>query len=243
MSISRRQLVLRFGVEIAGMMSLVQLARGVTHHAVDHPTTLDRWPRADLVGPADDVFVFLHSQELSRIVDQPFHQRAVPRPYRHIGNRIFVARHIFAGPKIAVEHIELPLHLHGKPVDGIFHLERRISVKMPEPSAQIWRRAHLPHQPAQRFGAHMMLGRQERAKLLSEIQKDRTRFEYPRRLGCAVVEQSRDFRVGIGLNKAARKVIAFVNADQLRIIFRTFMTERKQLLQHHSNLDAVGSGK
>src|SRR5215831_18174989 len=68
-------LVLRHRVEIISVMALVQLARGVAGHAIDHAATLYGRALGDLVGPALDVLVFVHGQELSRAVDDSLGER------------------------------------------------------------------------------------------------------------------------------------------------------------------------
>src|SRR4030095_578927 len=61
----RRQLVRGLGLEVAGLVALGRLARGIAKRAVDHPAALHRRPRGDLVGPALDVLVLAHRQELA----------------------------------------------------------------------------------------------------------------------------------------------------------------------------------
>ena len=62
------------------------------------------------------------------------------------------ARYSLVG-ELAVEHVELALHLHGEAVDRVFDLDRRIGVEVAEAAAEIGRAAHLPEQPVQRLGA------------------------------------------------------------------------------------------
>src|SRR5581483_2356815 len=75
--------VLCFGLEIAGVMALVQLALGIAGDAIDHAPALYRRALGELVGPAVDVLVFVHGEELAGAIDQAFRERAVPRPVRH----------------------------------------------------------------------------------------------------------------------------------------------------------------
>src|ERR1700754_1668407 len=53
-------LVLRAGLEVAGVVTLVQLARGIAPGAVDHATALHGRAFGDGVGPALHVLVLVH---------------------------------------------------------------------------------------------------------------------------------------------------------------------------------------
>src|ERR1051326_2878610 len=61
---ARGDLVLRFGREIAGVMSFVQLFFKRPADAVDHLPALDGRARADFFRPARQVFIFVRLQEL-----------------------------------------------------------------------------------------------------------------------------------------------------------------------------------
>src|SRR5262249_46006081 len=130
---ARLDLVLRFGREIAGVMPL---AGGVAH-----PPALDGRALADFFRPARQVLIFVRLQELARIVvgGAVQHAVAVPRPDRHIGDRIFVAGNETIVRKVLVEHIEQAFHLHCKTVDGVFDLHWSIGIEMPEAAADIGR--------------------------------------------------------------------------------------------------------
>ena len=127
---------------------------------------------------------------------------------------------------MTIEHIELALYFHGEPVDCVFDLDRCVGIKMPEPAAKIGRAAHLPEQPAQRFGALRTVLGQERAEFLRQIQQDRARFKHPLRLGFAMVHQRRDLRIRIGRHKAAAELIAIADLDQPGIVFSTLVPQR-----------------
>ena len=47
-------------------MAFAKLGSGVAHHPIDHPPALDGGTRRKLVGPALDILVVLHLQELAR---------------------------------------------------------------------------------------------------------------------------------------------------------------------------------
>src|SRR5205807_135818 len=73
-SVRGHELVLRLGREIAGVVALAQLARRLAAHAVDHAAALHGWPLEQHVGPALDVLVILHAQELGRAVLPAFRE-------------------------------------------------------------------------------------------------------------------------------------------------------------------------
>src|SRR3546814_10028962 len=83
-------------------------------HAVDHASALDRRARRELVGPALDILVIVDLQELARVIDESLGERAIPGPDRHVGDRIVAARDILMLRQLAVEHVELALHLDRK---------------------------------------------------------------------------------------------------------------------------------
>src|ERR1700694_2398049 len=67
-------LVLRPGLEIAGVMTLMQLAGGIAPGAVDHAPALHRRSFGDGIGPALHVLVFVHGEEFTRAIKQPLYQ-------------------------------------------------------------------------------------------------------------------------------------------------------------------------
>src|SRR5665213_3927185 len=90
---ARVYLVLRFGLEIAGVMALAQLFLRRPASAVDHSSALDGGALADFFRPARQVLIVVRLQELARVVvgGAVQHAVAVPWPDRHIGDRIFIA--------------------------------------------------------------------------------------------------------------------------------------------------------
>src|ERR1700704_6831277 len=74
----RGNLVLRAGLEIAGVVAFVQLTGGLAPSAVDHASALHRRAFGDGVGPALHVFVLLHAQEFAGAVEHALRQAAVP---------------------------------------------------------------------------------------------------------------------------------------------------------------------
>src|SRR5664279_2077312 len=90
---ARADLVLRFALEITGVMALVQLSFRRPAGAVDHSPALDGRALTDFFRPARQVFIFVGLQEFARVVvgGAVQHAVAVPRPDRHIRDRIFLS--------------------------------------------------------------------------------------------------------------------------------------------------------
>src|SRR5580693_3448595 len=64
---ARGDLVLRFGREIAGVMSFVQLFFKRPAGSVDHPPAFDGRALADFFRPTRQVFIIVRLQELARV--------------------------------------------------------------------------------------------------------------------------------------------------------------------------------
>ena len=111
---------------------------------------------------------------------------------------------------------------------------------MAEAAAQERRRTHLPEQPRKAFRARGAVRRQEGAELFSEIDEDRAGFENAHRLLLAAIEQRGDLRIRVDRHEARAELIALTDVDQPRIIFRSAMSGRQQLLEHDGDLLAVG---
>src|SRR5262249_8363683 len=79
---ARADLVLRFGLEIAGVMALVQLFFRRPAGAIDHSPALDGRALTDFLRPACQVFILVRLQERARVVvgGAVQHAVAVPRP-------------------------------------------------------------------------------------------------------------------------------------------------------------------
>src|SRR5450631_883522 len=122
----RNDLILRLGVEVARLVALAQLTRRIAMDAVHYPPALYRRSLGDRIGPALEVLVIGHLQELAGLVDQALGERAVPGPDRHVGDGVMRPAQVLALSQAPVEHVHLPLHLHGEAVDGVFDLARRI---------------------------------------------------------------------------------------------------------------------
>ena len=90
------ELILRLRLKVAGVVALVQLARRLAGEAVDHASAPDRRPLGDGIGPALDILVLRHLQELAGLVDQALGERAVPGPDRHISDGVLRPAQVFA---------------------------------------------------------------------------------------------------------------------------------------------------
>ena len=184
--------------------------------------------------------VFLHLQELARFIQLPLGHAAVPGPDGHVGNRVLVTGNETALGQAAIEHVHLPFDFHRKPVDGVFHFERRIGIKMAKTTAQKGRAAHLPKEPGHALGAQSGFGGYKAAKFLGQVQQNCTGLKHPHGRVAAVVDQRGDFGVGIGCDKSAAKLRALVDAHQPGVVFRTAVAQCQQFFQHHRDFDAVG---
>jgi GMC oxidoreductase len=171
---SRHQLLLRFRLEITGVVAFVQLTGEFAIDAVDHPTALDGWPLADRVDPAPNVPVLFRLKELGSLIEPALCQTCVPRPDGDVGDRVVATSDVFVRFEPPVEHVQLTLRLHGEPVYGIFDPGRRIGVEVAEAPADVRRASRLPEQPRQAFRARLVSGRQEDAELLGEVYQDGT---------------------------------------------------------------------
>src|SRR4051812_47127533 len=98
----RFQLVLRPRIEIAGIMAFAELARRVTHRAIDHAPALYRRTRGDLVGPAHDVLVLMRLQEFRGVVRLSPRNGTVPWVNRHVSDGVVIARDEFVVRELPV---------------------------------------------------------------------------------------------------------------------------------------------
>ena len=218
----------------------MQLVLQRPHHAVHHAATAHGRALGNFVGPANHVGVLRHLQKLPGFVQLPLGHAAVPRPNGNVGNGVGVARHKLAVGQALVQHIHLALHLHGKTVNRVFHLERRVGIKVPKTTAQVRRAAHLPEQPRHAFGTQGGVGGHQGSKLLGQVQQNGARLKHPHRLGAAVVYQRRNFGIGVGPHKAAAELVALMNAHQPCVVFGPSVAQRQQLFKHHRHLHAIG---
>ena len=78
-------------VEVAGIVTLVQLPGGFTKCAIDHATALGGWPLGNLVRPAQHIRIGLNLQELARFVQLTLDQGSIPGPNRHVGDGVLIS--------------------------------------------------------------------------------------------------------------------------------------------------------
>src|SRR5579863_8937971 len=121
-SAPRHELVLRFILEIAAIVALVQLTRQLAVDAIDHGSALYSRPLEERVSPALDVLVVLSVQELGSPIEPAFRQPAIPGKDGHVGDRVGAACDVLTLRQATVEHVELAFHLHSKPIDCVFDL-------------------------------------------------------------------------------------------------------------------------
>src|ERR1700687_2610810 len=224
---SRRQFILRFRLEITGIMALVQLAGEFTTDAIDHSPALDGWPPSHRIDPTRNVLVLLCLKELGSLIEPTLGQTGVPRPDGAVADRVVAASDVFARFESPVEHVELTLCLHGEPIYRVFDPGWRVGVEVAEAPTDVRRASRLPEQPREAFGARAVSGRQEDAELLGEIYQDGAGLEYPNRHRVALIHQSRDLGVGVQRNESAPELIALVNSDQPGVVFCAAIAKRK----------------
>ncbi|MNH16457.1 hypothetical protein D3C79_761010 [compost metagenome] len=187
--------------------------------------------------------VFVHSEELTCRIQPAQCQLTVPGPDGDIGDAVMVARQVRAFAEAAVEHIQLALGFHGEAVDRVLELLRCIGIEMSEATAQVRGRAHLPEQPVQSLGALRQVLGQEVAEFFCQVQQDRAGLEDASGRRDATVEQGRDLRVGVDLDKTAGKLIAFANADEPSVVFGAATAEGQQFFKQYGDLYAIGGGQ
>src|SRR5260370_32466779 len=89
------ELVLRLCVEVAGVVTLVQLARRLAGETIDHAPALHGRAPEDGVGPALHMLVILHRKELGGVPIEPaLCQTAIPREDSDVGDRVGTAGYI-----------------------------------------------------------------------------------------------------------------------------------------------------
>ena len=221
-------------------MPLGQLVIGITPGAIYFTPALNRGALGDLVRPTDNVRIFLDLQKLTRFIELPFGQGAIPGPDGHIGDAVFLTGQIRVVSQALVQHIHLALDFHGKAVDRIFHFARCIGIKMAETAAQKWRTTHLPKQPGHAFGLRDKVLGHECVKFLGQVPQDGCRLEDPHGLGSAAVQEGGNFGVGVDADKLAAKLLAFLDVDEPGVIFGAAVAQCQQFFEHHGNFDAVG---
>src|SRR5258708_2389015 len=91
-----RELVLRLRFEVAGIVPLVELIRGIAAQPVDFAAALYRRASADHRRPALQMLIILHLQEFGAAILVVLRQAAIPRPDRDVGDRIGIAGDVFA---------------------------------------------------------------------------------------------------------------------------------------------------
>lgn len=111
---------------------------------------------------------------------------------------------------------------------------------MAEAASQQRRTAHLPEQPAQRFGTLARVLGQKLAEFFCQIKQDIAGFENPTRRIDAVIHHGGNLGVGIHLHKATAELIAILDIDQPGIVLRVLVAFFQQLFEHHGDLYAIG---
>ncbi|KEH12832.1 hypothetical protein GY15_17545 [Delftia sp. 670] len=229
--------------QVRGAVALRHLGGLVSPGAIDAAAAHHRRPLGNLAGPAHHMRVLMGRQELGRAVHLVEHQCAIPGPDGDVGNAVVLSRNEGVLGQLAIEHVQLALGFHGEPVDRVLEFFGSIGIEMTEAAAQVRRRSHLPEQPVQRLGACSGFGRQQRAKLLGQVQQDGARLEHAHRRLHAAVHQRGNLGIGVDLDKATGELVAIADTDQPGVVLGAAMAQRQQLLQHDGDLHAVGRGQ
>ena len=124
------------------------------------------------------MLVRLRLEEHLGIVDVALHDGAVPRVGGDVGDGVLVAAEEPALGKVAIQHVELALHLHREAVDRVLELLGGVGVEVAEAAAEV--RGVLPicqkSQDMHSARAARLLG-QEGIELLRQVDQDRSGFE------------------------------------------------------------------
>ncbi|MNM80293.1 hypothetical protein D3C81_922590 [compost metagenome] len=81
------------------------------------------------------------------------------------------------------------------------------------------------------------------AEFFCQVQQDRTGLEHANGRLHATVQQGRNLRVGVDLDKAAGELIAFANADQPGVVLGSGNAERQQFFEQDGDLHAIGGSQ
>ena len=140
----RLALIFRLGVKVAGVMALMQLLIERAVGAVDDASALDGRAVADILRPAQHVFIAPGVEELRRVIDIAQHYVAIPRPDSHIGDGVLFAGHLATAGELFVQNVELAFGFHRKAVDRVLDLHWRLVIEVAEAAAEERRRALQP---------------------------------------------------------------------------------------------------
>ena len=187
--------------------------------------------------------VRLHLQELCGVVELAHGQGAVPGEGGDVGDGVLVIAQEAALGEMAIEHVELSLHLHGVTVDRIFVLLGSVGVKVAKATAEVGRAAHLPHQPGIALRSRGGVGGQECRKFLGEIQQDGRRLENPHRFTAAAIEQGRYLGVGVDVDKTVAKLRALLDIDRPGVVLGSGFAQGEQFLEQDGDFHAVRRGQ
>src|SRR5262245_6565074 len=190
---------------------------------------LHRRALEDRVAPALErrVLVDVHALALGR---------AQPRHDRHVGNRVLVARHVFAFAQSLVHNPVEAIRFAPVAVHRVLDLLRRVAeevVRLAEHRPDV---AHLEHGPLHHLPALAQVLGQEAAGLRREVEQHRARLGERERLAVRAVgvDHRRHLVVRRDLEEIRLELVADADVD------RDHAVRRAGLLEHDVDLVAVG---
>ncbi len=136
-----------FCVQIRGVMTLRKLLVIFSPGPVHLAPANNRRAGIDLLGPGQEVLVFVNGEEFRRVIGAAKNHSAIPGEDRHVGDGVVVTGDVGAISQRLVEDVKLALGFHCEAIDGVLVLFRRIGVEMAEAAAKIRGGSHLPEQP------------------------------------------------------------------------------------------------
>jgi hypothetical protein len=134
--------------------------------------------------------------------------------------------------ELLVEHAVEPLRLLEVALLGVGRLALVVLhevVHLPEHRADA---AHLPHQPLGHAVALELVGRQQLAGLLGEVEQDRARLHQAEIV--VAIDDRRDAVVRADLEELGLELLVLADVDRMRLVGDA------DLLQHDGSLAAVG---
>lgn len=93
-ALERAELILRLALEVACVVSFVQLLVWFSPGPIHHLPSLHGRSLGNILGPADNVLIAVSFEKLCRLVGLVGNNGIVPRPDSHVGDGVVIARYI-----------------------------------------------------------------------------------------------------------------------------------------------------
>mmetsp|Transcript_29286 Transcript_29286/g.82624 ORF Transcript_29286/g.82624 Transcript_29286/m.82624 type:complete len:240 (-) Transcript_29286:153-872(-) len=161
-----------------------------------------------------------------------------PWVYRHVRDGVLV--HDEVPPlQLLVQHIQLSLGLHGVAVNRVLDLQGGIVVEVAKAATHERSAAMLPEEPVQALCPLPLVLWNESIESLRQVKQDAACLKHSKRGGELVVEERRDFGVGIHSHETGRELVQVHDVDLPGVVLDTL--EFIQLLEEDGDLLPVGS--